>query len=254
MDCSTPGAPVLHCLPELTQTHVHWVGDVQPSHPLTGVTRDWCMIKMAQSKWQRVGRGMDWEFGIRRCKLLSAGWINSQVLLHSTVQFSLSVLSDSLRLHGLQHARLPCPSPIHRASSNSCPLSWWCHPTISSSVVPFSSCLQSFPVSGSFLMSQLFASGSQSIRASASASVLPMNIQDWFPLGLTSFILQSKRLSSIFSQKLSSKASILHHSAFFMVQLTSIHDYWKNHSFDKKYEKTSGVVEVIEFQQRYLKS
>ena len=97
--------------------------------------------------------------------------------------FSCSVVSDSLWPHGLQHARLPCPSPSPRACSNSCPWSWWCHPTISSSAAPFSSCLQSFPASGAFLMSQLFVSGGQSIGASA--SVLPMNIQDWFPLGLT---------------------------------------------------------------------
>ena len=95
-----------------------------------------------------------------------------------SLQFSRSVVSDSLRPHGLQHARLPCLSPTPGACSNSCPLSQWCHPTISSSVVPFSSCPQSFPASGSFLMSQLFASGGQSIGASASASVLPMNIQD----------------------------------------------------------------------------
>ena len=102
--------------------------------------------------------------------------------------FSCSVMSDSLWPHGLQHARLPCPSPSPRACSNSRPLSWWCHPTISSSVVHFSSCLQSFPVSGSFLMSRLFISGGQSIGASASASVLPMNIQGWFLSGLTGLI------------------------------------------------------------------
>ena len=101
------------------------------------------------------------------------------------VQFSLSVVSDSLRPHGLQHARPPCPSPTRRVYSNSCPLSQWSHPTISSSVVPFSSSLQSFPASGSFQVSQLFTSGGQSIGVSASTSVLPMNIQDWFPLGLT---------------------------------------------------------------------
>ena len=100
----------------------------------------------------------------------------------SSVQFSHSVLSDSLRPHGLQHARLPCPSPTSRAYWNSCPLSQWCHPTISSSVIHFS-CFQSFPASGSFPVSQLFASGGQSIGVSASASVLPMNTQDWFPLG-----------------------------------------------------------------------
>ena len=117
-----------------------------------------------------------------------------------SVQFSRSVVSHALRPHGLQHVRLPCPSPTPGAWSNSCPLSWWCHPTISSSVIPFSSCLQSFPVSGSFLMSQLFTSGNQSTRASASTSVLPMNIQDWFPLGLTGWIpLQSKGLSKVFS-------------------------------------------------------
>ena len=102
--------------------------------------------------------------------------------------------------NSLQHTRLPCPSPTPRACSNSCPLSWWCHPTISSSVIPFSYCLQSFPASGSFPMSQFFASGSQRIGASASASVLPMNNQDWFPWGLTSLIsLQSKGLSRVFS-------------------------------------------------------
>ena len=112
--------------------------------------------------------------------------------------FSLPVVSDSLQPHGLQHFRLPCPSPSPWASSNSRPLSRWCHPTISSSVVPFSSWLLSFPASGSFLMSQLFTSGGQSIGASG--SVLPMNIQDWFPLGLTGLIsLQSKGLSSVFS-------------------------------------------------------
>ena len=101
-------------------------------------------------------------------------------------------MSNSLRPHRLYHARLPCPSPTLRACSNSCPSSWWCHPTISSSVVPFSSCLQSFPASGSFPMSQFFVLDGQSIGVSASASVLPMNIQDWFPLGLTGLIsLQS---------------------------------------------------------------
>ena len=114
----------------------------------------------------------------------------------------------------------PCPSPAPRACSNSCPLSCWCHPTISSSVIPFSSHLQSFPVSGSFQMSQFFASGGQSIGVSASASVLPMNIQDWSPLWWTGWIsLQSKGLSRVF-QHHSSKASILWHSAFFIVQLS----------------------------------
>ena len=109
---------------------------------------------------------------------------------------SHSVMSDSLQPHGLQHIRPPCPSPTPGAYSNSCPLHRWCHPTISSSLVPFSSCLQSFPASGSFPMSQFFASGGQRIGVSASASVLAMNIQDWFSLGLTGWIsFQSKGLS-----------------------------------------------------------
>ena len=116
------------------------------------------------------------------------------------VQFSRSVVSDSLRPHELQHARPPCPSPTAGVHPNACPLSRWCHPTISSSVVPFSSCLQSLPASGSFPMSQLFASGSWSIGVSASTSVLPMNTQDWSPLGWTGWIsLQSKGLSRVFS-------------------------------------------------------
>ena len=114
--------------------------------------------------------------------------------------FSHSLVSGSLQPHGLQHARLPCPSPSPRICSSSCPLSQWCHPTISSSVIPLCSCLHSFPASESFLMSRLFASGGQSIGASASASVPLVNIQDWFPLGLTGLIsLQPKGLSSVFS-------------------------------------------------------
>ena len=117
----------------------------------------------------------------------------------NSVWFNHSVVSDSLWTHGLQHARPPRPSPTPTACSNSCPLSQWCHPTISSSVIPFSLHLQSFPASGFFPMSWLFTSGSQSIGASASAAVLPMNIQDWFPFGLTGWIsLQSKGLSRVF--------------------------------------------------------
>ena len=113
-------------------------------------------------------------------------------------QFSHSVVSSSLWPHELQLTRLPCPSPTPGVYSNSCPLSWWCHATISSSVVPFSSCFQSFPASGSFPMSQFFLSGGQSIGVSV--SVLPINIQDWFPLGLTGLIsLKSKGLSRVFS-------------------------------------------------------
>ena len=114
-------------------------------------------------------------------------------------QFSRSVMSNSLRPHGLQHARLLYPLPIPGACPNSCPLSWCCHPTILSSVIPFSSCPQSFPASRSFPVSQFFTSGGQSTEASVSASVPLMNIQDWFPLGWTGLIsLQSKRLSRVF--------------------------------------------------------
>jgi len=118
----------------------------------------------------------------------------------SSVQFSHSVEFDSLRPQGVQHTRIPCPLPYPGACSNSCPSSLWGHPTISSSGAPLSSCLQSFPASGSFPVSQFFISDGRSIEASASASVLPMNIQDWFPLGWTGWIsLQSKGLSRVFS-------------------------------------------------------
>ena len=140
-------------------------------------------------------------------------------------------MSNSLQPHGMQHARPPCPSPAPRVYSNSCPLSWWCHPTISSSVIPFFSCFQSFPASGSFPMSQLFASDGQSIRASASASVLPMNIHGWFPLGLTGLIsLQSKGLPRVFSSTTVQKhqSSVL--CLLYSPTLTSIHGYCKNHS------------------------
>ena len=133
-------------------------------------------------------------------------WMDKKAVVHihngvfSSVQFSCSVMSDSLQPHGMQHDRPPCPSSTPRVYPNSCPLSQWCHPTISSSVVSFSSCPQSLPASGSFLMSQLFASGGQSIGVSASTSVLPVNTQNWSPLGWTGWIsLQSKGLSRVFS-------------------------------------------------------
>ena len=144
-------------------------------------------------------------------KALQKLWITS-------VQFSRSVMSDSLWPRGLQHARPPYPSPTPGVCSNSCPLSRWCHPTISSFVVPFS-CLQSFPASGFWPMSQFFTSGGQSIGAYASSSVLPMNIQDWFPLGLTDLIsLQSKGLSRVFSNTTDQKHQ------FFSTQLS----LWSN--------------------------
>ena len=148
-------------------------------------------------------------------------------------QFSHWIVSNSLRSHGLQHIRLPCPSSTPRACSYSCPSSQRCLPTISPSVVPFSSCLQSFPASRSFPVSQFFTSGGQSIRASASASVLPMNIQGWFPLGLTGLIsLLFKGLSRVFSNTTVQKHQFFGAQLSYGPTLTSIHDYWKSHSFD----------------------
>ena len=137
------------------------------------------------------------------------------------LQFSCSVMSDSLRPHGLQHTRPPCPSPTPRAYSNSCSLSQWCHATISSSVVPFSSHLHLSPASGSFQMSQLFASGGQSVIVSASTSDFPMNIQNWFPLGWTSWIsLQSKGLLRVFSNTTVQKHQFFSAQLSFVVQLS----------------------------------
>ena len=153
-----------------------------------------------------------------------------------SVQFSRSVMSDCLWPHGLQHARPPCPSPTPRVYSNSCPLSQWCHPTVSSSVVPFSSCPQSFPASRSFQMSQLLASGGQSIRVSASASVLPMNIQDWFPLGWTGWIsLQSKGLSRVFSNTTVQSITSSTLSFLYSPTLTFIHTPLQNGFEDWKW-------------------
>ena len=152
---------------------------------------------------------------------------------------SVPKLCLTLRLRGLQHARLHCCPVSPRVCSMSCPLSWWCYLTISSSATHFSFCLQSFPASGSFSMSRLFALGDQSTGASTSISVLPMNIQDWFPLQSTGWIsLQSNGLSRVFSkvqkhQFFSSKSiNSLAFSLLYGPTLTSIHDYWKNHSFD----------------------
>ena len=159
-----------------------------------------------------------------RNHLISWGVLFTQKIINLcvSVQFSRSVVSNSLRPHESQHARPPCPSPTPGVYSNSCPSSRWCHPAISSSVVPFSSCPQSLPASRSFPMSQFFAWGGQSIGVSASASVLPMNTQDWSPLGWIGCIsLQSKGLSRVFSNTTVEKQT-----------LTSIHDHWKNHSLD----------------------
>ena len=154
-------------------------------------------------------------------------------------------MSDSLWPHGLQHASLPYPSLILGVCSNSRPLSRWCHPTISSSVVPFSH-LQSFSASGSFQMSQFFKSGGQNIGASASASVLPMNIQDWSPLGWTGWI-------SLKSKGLSESINSLVLSFLYGPTLTSTHDYWKNHSFDYPHFTNQKMQEtdILDFQIKY---
>ena len=152
-----------------------------------------------------------------------------------TFQFS-SVTQSCLTFcdpHGLQHTRPPCPSPTPGACSNPCLSNWWCHPTISSSVVPFSSSLQSFPASGSFPMSQFLAWGSQSIGVTASASVLPMNTQDWSPLEWTGWIsLQSKGLSRVFSNTTVQNISSSALGFLYSPTRTSIHDHRKNHSLD----------------------
>ena len=162
-----------------------------------------------QSRW---GLNLTYEFGEGHIQSLTLPKGNKNL----SVQLSHSVVSNSLWPRGLHHTRLSCPSPTARVCSNLCPLSRWWHPTIPSSVVPFSSRLQSFPASGSFPMSRFFTSGGQSIGASASASVLPMNIQDWFPLGVTGWIsLLSKGLSRVFSN-----TTVQKHQ-FFGAQLSS---------------------------------
>ena len=169
---------------------------------------------------------------------LAYTWLGLNFKLTSTVclQFS-SVTQLCLTLchpmNCMQHTRPPCASATPGVHLNLCPLSRWCHPTISSSVVPFSSCPQSFPASGPFQMRQFFGSGGQSIGVSASASVIPINIQDWFPLGWTGWVsLQSKGLSRVFSNTTAQKHQFSVLSFLYSPTLTSIHDYWKNHSFD----------------------
>ena len=155
------------------------------------------------------------------------------ILVMSLSQFSHPVMSNSLWPHELQHIRPPCPSPTPGVHPNPCPSSQWCHPVISSSVIPFSSCPQSFPASGSFQMSQLFASGGQSVGVSASTSDLPINTQDWSPLGWTGWIsLQSKGFSRVFSNITVQKHQFFSAQLSFSPALTSIHDHWKNHSLD----------------------
>ena len=189
------------------------------------------IVKKA-SKTFRRGKALQsywWEMNCSKTVFrVSSGklWVNyykkvlETLFFFSSVQFSHSVLSDSLRPHELQHARPPCSSPTAEVYPNSCPSNRWCHPAVSSSVVPFSCCPQSFPASGSFPMSQLFAWGGQSIGVSASASVLPMNTQGWSPLGCWLDLLAVQGTLKSLLQHHSSKASILWHSAFLTVQLS----------------------------------
>ena len=186
-----------------------------------GATQDrWVMVESSDETWS-TGESMAYNFSILA---LRTPW---------TVQPSRPVMSDTLQPHELQHSRPPSPTPTPGAHPNSCPLSWWCHPTILSSVIPFSSSPQSFPASGSFQMSQLFASGGQSIGVSASTSNLPMNTQDWSPLGLvgSSCSPRDSQESSPTPQFKSINSSVL--SFLYSPTLTSIHDYWKNHSLDE---------------------
>ena len=168
------------------------------------------------------------------CNLFSTSCLcKLEIRTRGTTQFSCSVVSDSLQSHELQHAWPPCLSPTPRVHSNSCPSSLWCHPAISSSVVPFSSLAQSLPASESFPMSQLFAWGSQSTGVSALASVLPKNTQDWSPLEWTGWIsFQSRGLSRVFCNTTVQKHQFFNDSFIHSPTLTPIHDHWKNHSLD----------------------
>ena len=192
--------------------------------PIKKMTQTGSHLGLAPWAWSKI-RCAFWHFEGNKPLTAWTGWRSEawnyfDRTLHNRhtscwVRFSCSVVSDSLRPHELQHTRPPCPSPTPRVYPNSCPLSQWCHPTISSSVIPFSSCLQSFPTSGSFQMSQTFTSGGQNTGVSASTSVLPMNTQDWFPLGWTGWIsLQSKGLSRVFS------STTVQKNQFFCTQLS----------------------------------
>ena len=163
------------------------------------------------------------------CSIINSLWPS----LCSNFQLVQLLSCVYLRSHGLQHTRLPCTSPSPQPYSNSCPLSRWCHPAISSSIIPLSSHLKSFPAPGSSLMSQFFTSGGQSVGVSALTSLLPVNIQDWFPLGWTGCTsLQSKRLSRVSPTPQFKSINSLAFRLLYGPTLTSIHDYWENHRFD----------------------
>ena len=227
MDSSTPGYPVFHYLLEFAQTHIHWVdGALQPTYPLLPSSSPALNLSQHQSLFPCV------DSSYQVAKVLELHLQSIPLNFHGSVQFSHSVVSNSSRPQETQHAKPPCPSPTARIHSNSS-LSQWCHPTISSSVVPFSSCLPSFPTSGSSQMSHFFASGGQSIAVSASKSVLPMNTQDWYCLGCIGWIsLQSKDSQESSPTPWFKSISSLALSFLHSPTLTSIHDYWKNHSLD----------------------
>ena len=175
--------------------YINWLSNVEPALHNLNKSHFVVVNNLLEHCWIWLINMLLWVFAFMFMRYF---W-SMHVCAKSLLQFSCSVMSDSLWPHRLQHSRLPCSSPNTKACSNSCPSSRWCHPTVSSSVIPFSSLLQSFPASGSSPTSQFFASGGP-IGASASASVLPVNIQGWFPLGLTSWIsLLSKGLSRVFS-------------------------------------------------------
>ena len=189
-------------------------------------------VKINRRQWSK-GINYAWALGLFLWVLTPLYVVLKIQLLSVQFSWSHSVVSDSLWPHESWHARPPCPSPTPGVYSNSCPSNQWCHPAISSSVIPFSSCSQSLPASGSFPMSQLFPWDGQSTGVSASASVLPMNTQDWSPLGWTGWVsLQSKGLSRVFSNTIDQSINFLALSFLHSPTLTSIHGHWKNHSLD----------------------
>ena len=202
-----PASGFFQWVGSLHQFPKHWnvSFSISPSNEYSGwvplgLASSICLLSKGLSRVFSSITGWKHQFFLTQSSLGSKSHIHTWLLEKSSVQFSRSVMSDSLWPHEPQHARPPCPSLTSRVHPDPCPLNRWCHPTVSSSVVPFSSCPHSFPASGSFQMSQLFTSGGQSIGVSASTSVLPMNTQDWSPLGWTGWTsLQSKGLSRVFS-------------------------------------------------------
>ena len=241
MACSMPGFCVLHHLPEFAQTHIYWVNDaIQLSHPVSPPSSPALNLSQHQGLFQWVGirwpKYWSFSFSISPSKGYSElisfriDWFD--LLAISSVQFSRSVVSDSLRPHESQHARPPCPSQTPGVHSDSRPSSQWCHPAISTSVVPFSSCPQSLPASESFPKNQLFSWGGQSAGVSALVSFLPKKSQGWSPSEWTGCIsLQSKGLSRVFSNTTVQKHqfSLLYICTNSYVAYVYIHTKWYSH-------------------------